>query len=152
SSDVSTNIAGDRLQDLPIMPLGARAGNTGVRNPFGLAQMVPGAVFSSVSNMVVNGMPNNSEKVRIDGQDATTMFNLAFTSHIQPSADAVQEVTVQTSNYAAEFGQTGGGLFNVTMKSGTNNYHGSVYDYYINEFLNAGQPYRPLDSKGKLPR
>ena len=44
-----------------------------------------------------------------------------------PNADAIQEMAIQTSNYAAEFGQAGGGLFNITMKSGTNQYHGTRF-------------------------
>ena len=55
--------------------------------------------------------------------------------------DAVQEVSIQTSNFAAEYGQAAGGYFNFTMKSGTNQYHGSLYDYMRNEALNAGLPY-----------
>ena len=52
--------------------------------------------------------------------------------------DAIQEFAVETSNFAAEFGQVGGGYFNVTMKSGTNQFHGSAYEYFVNEDLNAG--------------
>ena len=52
--------------------------------------------------------------------------------------DAIQEVSIQTSNFAAEYGQAAGGYFNFTMKSGTNQYHGSLYDYMRNEALNAG--------------
>jgi hypothetical protein len=59
----------------------------------------------------------------------------------QPSVDSIQEMAIQTSNFAAEFGQVGGGVFNLTMKSGTNQFHGTAYDYYVNEFLNAGNPY-----------
>src|SRR5581483_3405830 len=46
-----------------------------------------------------------------------------------------------TSNYSAEFGQAGSAVMNVTMKSGSNSYHGSLYDYFQNEFFNAGQPF-----------
>src|SRR3974377_2507286 len=59
----------------------------------------------------------------------------------QASLDGIQEVTVQTSNYAAEYGQVGGGFFNYTMKSGTNQFHGSAYDYYVNEAFNANTPW-----------
>src|SRR5205823_14159144 len=59
----------------------------------------------------------------------------------QPSVDAIQETAIQTSNFAAEFGQVGGGLFNVTMRSGTNQFHGSTYDYFVNEIFNAGNPF-----------
>src|SRR5262249_5439208 len=58
-------------------------------------------------------------------------------------------VAVQTSNYAAEFGQAGGGLFNITMKSGTNQYHGTGYEFFVNEFLNAGDPFSYTPEGGK---
>jgi hypothetical protein len=66
-----------------------------------------------------------------------------------PNADAIQEMAIQTSNYAAEYGQAGGGLFNITMKSGTNQYHGSFFDYFANEFLNAGDPFSTNGTGGK---
>src|SRR5262249_34799557 len=56
-----------------------------------------------------------------------------------------------TSNFAAEFGQAGGGVFNVTMRSGTNQFHGSAYDYFVNEALNAGTPFTN-DGNGHLLR
>jgi hypothetical protein len=89
----------------------------------------------------VNGLPNNSESIRIEGQDATNGLYRGQTGIIQQGVEAIQEVAVQTSNYAAEFGQAAGGYFNFTMKSGTNQYHGSGYDYFVNEMLNAGLPY-----------
>jgi hypothetical protein len=55
--------------------------------------------------------------------------------------DSIQEVAIQTSNFAAEFGQAGGGYFNYTIKSGSNQLHASAYDYLVNEGLNAGQPF-----------
>jgi hypothetical protein len=59
----------------------------------------------------------------------------------QQGTDAIQEVSVQTSNFAAEYGGAGGGYLNFTMKSGTNQYHGSAYDYFVNSALNAGLPF-----------
>jgi hypothetical protein len=54
-----------------------------------------------------------------------------------PSADAIGEFKVQMSNYSAEYGETGGGIANFSIKSGTNVFHGSVYDYLRNPALNA---------------
>jgi hypothetical protein len=74
------------------------------------------------------------------------------TAEVQPSVDAIQETAIQTSNYAAEYGGGGGGgVFNVTMKSGNNQFHGSGYDYLINEAFNAGQPFTN-DGTGHLVR
>jgi hypothetical protein len=86
-------------------------------------------------------MEGNTSALRVEGQDATAMITNGNTSQTQPSVEATHEVAIQTSNYAAEFGQAGSGLFNITMRSGTNQFHGSVYDYFVNEALNAGWPY-----------
>jgi len=88
--------------------------------------------------MVINGAPPNTAAYRLEGMDNTNHTVSYALQENQPSADAIQEVAVQTSNYAPEFGQAGGGLFNVTMKSGTSQFHGSFYEYFVNEALNAG--------------
>jgi hypothetical protein len=86
-------------------------------------------------------MPANYKSIRIQGQDSTSGQSREYNQVAQASLDAIQEVTVQVSNYAAEYGQAGGGYFNYTMKSGTNQFHGSGYDYFVNEILNAGTPF-----------
>jgi hypothetical protein len=88
--------------------------------------------------------------IRVDGQDATNGVVTFAQAEQQPSVDAIEEVALQTSNYAAEYGQAGAGLFNFTTKSGTNAYHGSVYDYFVNEAMWASQPYdhiRPVQRR-----
>jgi hypothetical protein len=74
-------------------------------------------------------------------------MRLTQTAQNQASVDAVEEFAIQTSNYAAEYGQAGGGFFNVTMKSGTNNFHGSAYDYWINEAFNAATPFQNVKNR-----
>ncbi len=105
-----------------------------------MLQLIPGASFTADSSIRVNGAPSNTMTLRVEGQDATNGWS-AVQSITQPSVDAIQEMAVQTSNYAAEYGQVGGGLFNVTMKSGTNTFHGTGYEYFVNEALNAGVPF-----------
>jgi hypothetical protein len=64
--------------------------------------------------------------------------------------DSIEETAIQTSNYSAEFGQAGGAIYNMTMRSGTNDFHGSAYEYLRNEALNARQPYNhflPKDNR-----
>src|SRR5215471_6075857 len=142
TADLAHNITVEALDNLPILGIGgANAGSSGIRNPYGLAQLVPGTVYNANFSMVVNGAPSNTAGYRIEGQDMTNHFVSFAVQEMQPSADAIQEVAVQTSNYAPEFGTAGGGLFNITMKSGTNQFHGSGYDYFVNEFLNAGYPF-----------
>jgi hypothetical protein len=88
----------------------------------------------------INGTPADTQSLLLEGQDATNGW-YGIQDQTQPSVEAIGEVSVQTSNYAPEFGQVGSGLFNATMKSGSNQYHGSLYDYYSNEFLDAGEPF-----------
>ena len=143
SADVSTNLSTDRIDKLPLY--GARAGDAGIRSPFAGLRLVPGATLelsgSGNNNVRVNGMPNNTYQVRVEGQEATDSFSPQYPTGIQPGVDALEEVSFQTSNYAAEYGQVGGGLINFTSKSGTNNFHGNLFEYLNNEALNAGNPF-----------
>jgi hypothetical protein len=55
-------------------------------------------------------------------------MNTTLQSQTQPSVDSIQEFQVQASNYSAEYGQAGGGVFIATMKSATNTFHGTAYE------------------------
>ena len=152
SGELSTNITVDSLDNLPILGVGtANSGTYGVRSVYNMAIMLPGVDYVVNTTMIVNGAPSNSEAVRIEGSTITNHFVSFSPQEFQPSADSVQEVAVQTSNYAPEFGVAGGGLFNITMKSGANQYHGSGYDYFVNEDLNAAYPFT-LDPQGNKYR
>ena len=153
TGDNSTNITLEQLQDLPMLGIGtSNSGTSGVRNPYNSLMALPGVSSYGSNNeavggpFVVNGLGGNfvlSETMRVEGQDATSrMFNAyTYTQMAQPNADAIQEVSYQTSNYAPEFGQAGNVVINMTMKSGTNQYHGSAFEYFVNEDLNAGDPF-----------
>lgn len=151
SGELSTNVSTDRMNNLPVMGIGAgRAGSAGIRNPYSVVLLLPGSDFRPDSSVRINGNPSNTQSLRIEGQDATN--NLINTqSQTQPSVDAIQEFAIQTSNFAAEYGQVAGGFFNATMKSGTNQFHGSAYEYFVNEALNAGQPFTD-NGNGELLR
>jgi hypothetical protein len=150
SSEVSYNVPTSTLNDLPILDLaGAQStfsasyfGNEGgglgnIRNPLSMVNLLP---FQTDNVLMINGMPSSSQSINIEGQDANNGFMGQLTQMVQPRTDAIQEVAIQTSNFAAEYGQAGGGYINYTMKSGTNQLHGSGYDYFANEALNAGLP------------
>lgn len=141
SGELSHNVSTDRLNNLPILGIGAgRSSNAGIRNPYSVVLLLPGSDLRPDSSVRLNGNPSNTQSLRIEGQDATN--NLINTqSQTQPSVEAIQEFAIQTSNFAAEYGQAAGGFFNATMKSGTNEFHGSLYDYMMNEALNAGQAF-----------
>ena len=144
SGELSHNVTSQSLDELPVLGIGSAgsASGEGIRNPLAVTQLIPGATFSGSGNLTrVNGAQGNTNAIRIEGQDATNGYLNGFSAQTQPSVDAIQEISIQTSNYSAEFGQVGGGLFNMTMKSGSNQFHGTAYDYFVNEIFNAGQPF-----------
>lgn len=144
SGEVSHLVTISDVNQLPVLTISgggiSQVGGMGnIRNPLQTATLLPGVSFSNDSALVVNGMPSNSEAIRIEGQDAAgTIWKVEQQLSQGSGVDAIQEVSVQTSNFAAEYGQVGGGYFNFTMKSGTNQLHGSAYDFFVNEALNAG--------------
>jgi hypothetical protein len=141
SGELSHNVTTDRLDNLPAITLGAAGALGNIRNPLQAITLLPGTQFATDNTLRVNGMPSSTYSIRVEGQDATNGITRQSTQVNQAGLDAIQEVTVQTSNYAAEFGQAGGGYFNYTMKSGTNSFHGSGYDYFVNEALNSPVPF-----------
>jgi Carboxypeptidase regulatory-like domain len=150
SGELSHNVSTSTLDNLPVLSIGAGASGAGIRNPYAVMQLLPGSDWRPDASIRLNGMPSNTEAMRIEGQDSTNGL-IYQQSMTQPSVDAIEEFAVQTSNFAAEFGQVGGGYFNVTMKSGTNTLHGSGYEYFVNEALNAGTPFTN-NGKGSLIR
>ena len=142
SGDLSHNVESARLNALPVLGLGeAAAGTSGIRNPLAVTQLAPGTYYKANSDVRVNGAPANTQSIRVEGMESANGLMSFAQAQTQPSVDAIQELTIQTSNFAAEYGQAGGGVFNFTMKSGTNQFHGTAYDYFVNEALNASQPF-----------
>jgi len=150
SGDVAHNITSDRANVLPVLTIGTGTGFGAIRNPLQVVTLLPGAQYAADSNLRINGLPSNTGTIRVEGQDASNGLWRQQASQLQQGVDAIQEVAVQSSNYSAEYGQAAGGYFNFTMKSGTNSYHGSAYDYYVNEFMNAGTPYTDAGTTNSL--
>ena len=148
SGELSHNVPTSKLNNLPAMTLGAATGLGNIRNPLQAVTLLPGTAFANDNTLRVNGLPANTYSIRIEGQDAINGITRQSTQVNQAGLDAIQEVAVQTSNYAAEFGQAGGGYFNYTMKSGTNQFHGSAYDYFVNEAMHSPMPFTN-DGTGK---
>ncbi|MGC4055280.1 MAG: carboxypeptidase regulatory-like domain-containing protein [Paludibaculum sp.] len=119
------------------------------RNAASLLLVVPGAIpapandvdqgntktFPSVVTVSTNGSRQNQISFRLDGSynnDIYTNVNQPF-----PFPDALQEFSVQTANYGAKFGGNAGGVVNVVTKSGTNEFHGSGFEFVRNAEFNA---------------
>jgi hypothetical protein len=137
SSERAGLIAGTQLQNTAIRG----------RDFVALIATLPGIYDSNSQSRIVskgpgagglhiNGGRDTSINFSLDGvQDVDTGSNSG--SHVQPSMDAVAEVKVLTSNYQAEYGRNSAGTINVTVKNGTQKFHGSGYWYLRNEDLNA---------------
>ena len=88
----------------------------------------------------VNGMRSTYNNFLLDGLDnnAYSPSNQGYSSQVvQPSPDALAEFKVITSNFSAEYGRVGGGVVNAAMRSGTNAFHGTAYEFLRNTDLNA---------------
>jgi carboxypeptidase family protein len=96
------------------------------------------AFFNSQDSLSteVNGQSRLANNTMIEGVDDNQKTGLLQV--IIPAADALETVSVTTSNYDAEFGRSGGAITNVTLKSGTNNYKGTAFLFGNNESTNAG--------------
>jgi hypothetical protein len=120
------------------------------RNFLQLTVLVPGSVpgipmtnnftpttqgTSSLNLPQVNGLRNQSNNVLLDGTDDNEIF-LGEAAAI-PSPDSIQEFSMQTNLYGAEFGRGAGSIVNVVTKSGTESFHGSLYEYFRNDALDA---------------
>lgn len=91
--------------------------------------------FPNVVALSINGSLPNQTSYRLDG--AQNIDNLSNVNAPFPAPDALQEFSVQTSNYSAEFGQNAGGVVNVITKSGTNSFHGNAFGFLRNSVFNA---------------
>ena len=110
------------------------------RDVFQLLGLVPGAVTGPDGSPAISGQPTQYQFYAMDGVDNTNYQGNLQSGHawnLSPSPDAVQEFKVQTNNYSAEFGQSAGGVVNVIIKSGTNELHGSLYEFLRNDDLDA---------------
>ncbi len=103
-------------------PLGNQAGGTYTNN-------------TGWGNYQIGGGMGNQSAFYLDG--APTNTNNANSVGLVPSQDAIQEFRVETNSVSPEFGRFSGGVVNMVTKSGTNEYHGSVYEYLRNRVLNA---------------
>jgi hypothetical protein len=109
------------------------------RDPVAILSLQPGVVY--IGNQVdqtsdsrggsVNGARSDQTNVTLDGLDDNDQLNgFAFTGAMRATLDSLQEFRVTTSNYDAASGRSSGAQVNLVTKSGTNNFHGSVYEYH----------------------
>ncbi|MBO0857048.1 MAG: TonB-dependent receptor [Chloracidobacterium sp.] len=118
------------------------------RSVYNLAQMAPGVTQAAggsfglnagATNFVSNGGRNSEADIVMDGASQTNYENNSgiTTALYTPPVDAVQEFNVQQNTYSADIGFGGNTVINVVTRSGTNQFHGSVYEFLQNSALNA---------------
>jgi hypothetical protein len=135
-TDTSTlgQVVNDRLvQELPLNE----------RNFLSFALLVPGSQLPAEGSqnstqggaLSVNGAREQSNNFLLDGVDNNDPYINQYVA--LPSVDAIQEFKVQSSDYSAEYGRSGGAQINVVLKSGSNLFHGSLFEYFRNRNLDA---------------
>src|SRR3984893_6430492 len=117
----------------------------GVSMPGGQLDLHPENAGSDF-NLNINGAAPNANGHLLDGVENTEAIQ--GLSIIVSPQDAVQEVKLATSNYDAEYGKVAGGLWQITTKSGTNAFHGSLFEYYRSSGFNAADQMGPEHTTG----
>lgn len=131
SSAISTNVAPREYADLPLFVSG------GMRGATEFLFLLPGTNRGRGGEFQVNGGQSHSRDLQLDGASVSTQQFQGDTRGFQVPVDAIQEFTVLTSSFSAEFGRTGGGIESFTLKSGTNALHGLAYEFARNDAFDA---------------
>ena len=136
TADRGVTITSTQVLDVPLMG----------RNPFAAAWSAPGAIqtastqrlrpfdIAGSSAMAIDGGRPSTNEVLVDG--ISSLLEATSVSYV-PTAEAVSEFKVQTTNFDAQYGWTLGGVINMVTKNGTNQFHGSVFEFLQNTHLNA---------------
>ena len=140
ASSVGSNVGERAVQDLPLNG----------RNFINLVQIIPGATEGApnsissgtrpddrrpTSSVSVNGQSEVLNDQLVDGQDNNE--RVIGTIGVRPAVESIQEVRILTNSFSADGGRAGGALINVITKSGTNKFHGTLYEFFRNDKLNA---------------
>jgi hypothetical protein len=137
TTQVSTLIDSKTVNDIPLA----------TRNYIELTLLAPGSITPDPANFnngdntasgarpYINGNREQANNFLLDGMDNNQVSDnlVGFT----PSPDSIQEFNLITNNASAEFGKYQGGIVSATIKSGTNQFHGDVWEYFRNDVLNA---------------
>ena len=146
TSALGTVVGGTTITSLPLV----------TRNYTQILGLSPGTISNVVNagnighgspETYVNGMLGNGNSYQMDGADINALSSgltqdLNFGTIAIPNPDTLQEFKVQTSQYDAGFGRNAGGNVNVVTKSGTNNFHGALFEFFRNDALNANDFFR----------
>jgi hypothetical protein len=129
----------ERMMEMPLNGRNAAALTTlvagAVLSPSNDADQGNAKTFPEAVTVSINGTRENQTGYYLDG--APNLDTLSNINQPFPFPDALQEFSVQTNNYSAEFGEAAGGVVSVVTKSGTNKYHGNAFEFLRNRVFNA---------------
>ncbi|HVT91919.1 MAG TPA: carboxypeptidase regulatory-like domain-containing protein [Bryobacteraceae bacterium] len=142
TSDVSMEVNPKSYNDLPLT---SAAGMVGGRGPEAFIFLSPGVtpgvhaggLASDTFDAHINGSPTLSKEMQVDGMSTQTAEVQGDPRNLTFPPDAVQEMSLLTSSYSAEFGNSGGGVERYVIKSGTNEFHGNLYEFLRNTAFDA---------------
>ncbi len=137
TADLGGVVNSQRINDLPLN--GRRYADLALLEP-GVTRLSPPSGNNATDLFSANGntqLQNNFLLNGIDNNSFSENLQEFSVQVVQPPPDALAEFKIQTRNYSAEFGNSAGAVINATIKSGTNGYHGDLYEYFRNKVLNA---------------
>ncbi len=140
SSSLGSLISEQAVQDLPVngrnfVALAQLAAGSGEGEPTGLPSGTRPDDRRQTSAVSLNAQPTSFNNFLLDGMDDNERF--IGTVIVKPSMDALVEMKVQTNLYSADLGRTAGGVIQFVTKSGTNAFHGSLFEFLRNEKMDA---------------
>jgi hypothetical protein len=147
SSELGEVIDQTRIQELPLNQ----------RDFLQLALLAPGVLPAVQDSQLsqrggiafhANGGREESNNFLIDGADNNDPYERAYV--LEPPIDSIQEFKIATNNYSAEYGRGAGGQINLITRSGTNNWHGSAYEYLRNRVFDARNFFDGAESPGYI--
>ena len=141
-TEISQVIQAQQIQDLPIS--GRLFTDFALLTPsVAKSRTALGSTFTEfeVTQISFGGMRSFSNEITVDGADFVN--SVSGVQRATPPQDSVQEFRVVNNSFGAEYGRALGGIVNIVTKSGTNDFHGSVYDYLQNSATDARSLLQP---------
>jgi hypothetical protein len=151
TSDIGTVVSTRQIMELPL-----EVNNSSLRSPETFVFLTPGTAGPGTSDSrdgifqsKLAGGQNFGNEIILDGASTARADSGSAFDQTAPSVEALEEFKVTTSTVPAEFGRTTGGVESFTTKSGTNKYHGSAFEIFRNEALNAKEWFQDLNKQPK---
>lgn len=128
---ITQQLTTKQIQELPLIQVGRK------RDITAYLRFLPGVDRASTWGARVNGSSPGNSEIFLDGAPASQGNVRGGIQENGPAIEQIGEFSIVTNSFNAEYGRTGSWFTNIVIRSGTNEFHGSVYDYFANDALNA---------------